>query len=167
MADRPVFLYAAIYSDIPDAEADYEAVFDLHAAGVIGTFDSAVIEKEEGKVHVHKTEKPTQHGAWTGIAVGAIAGILFPPSLLGAAVVGGTAGGVVGHLRGGLSRGDLKDLGDALDEGEAALIVIGESKIDEQIERATKRAKKVIEKQIDADADELKREVEAAGAAGS
>ena len=167
MADRPVFLYAAIYSDIPDAEADYEAVFDLHAAGVIGTFDSAVIEKEEGKVHVHKTEKPTQHGAWTGIAVGAIAGILFPPSLLGAAVVGGTAGGVVGHLRGGLSRGDLKDLGDALDEGEAALIVIGESKIDEQIERATKRAKKVIEKQIDADTDELKREVEAAGAAGS
>ena len=60
-----------------------------------------------------------------------------------------------------------RDLGEALDEGEAALIVIGESKIDEQIERATKRAKKVIEKQIDADADELKREVEAAGAAGS
>ena len=45
--------------------------------------------------------------------------------------------------------------------------MIGESKIDEQIEQATKRAKKVIEKQIDADADELKREVEAAGAAGS
>lgn len=60
-----------------------------------------------------------------------------------------------------------RDLGEALDEGEAALIVIGESKIDEQIEQATKRAKKVIEKQIDADADELKREVEAAGAAGS
>ena len=60
-----------------------------------------------------------------------------------------------------------RDLGEALDEGEAALIVIGESKIDEQIERATKRAKKVIEKQIDADADELKRQVEAAGAAGS
>ena len=60
-----------------------------------------------------------------------------------------------------------RDLGEELDEGEAALIVIGESKIDEQIEQATKRAKKVIEKQIDADADELKREVEAAGAAGS
>ena len=69
MADRPVFLYAAIYDDSADAEADYEAVFDLHAAGAIGTFDSAVIEKDEdGKVHVHKTEKPTQHGAWTGAA---------------------------------------------------------------------------------------------------
>ena len=65
--DRPVFLYAAIYDTIDDAEADYEAVFDLHAAGAIGTFDSAVIRKEEdGKVRVTKTEKPTQHGAWTG-----------------------------------------------------------------------------------------------------
>ncbi len=78
MADRPIFLYAAVYDDIATAEADYEAVFDLHAAGLVGTFDSAVIEKEDDKVHVHKTEKPTQHGAWTGIAVGAVAGILFP-----------------------------------------------------------------------------------------
>jgi uncharacterized membrane protein len=68
MADRPVFLYAAIYDEIADAEADYEAVFDLHAAGAIGTFDSAVIRKDDdGKVRVTKTEKPTQHGAWTGL----------------------------------------------------------------------------------------------------
>ena len=53
MSDRPVFLYAAVYDDVEDAEADYEAVFDLHEAGVIGTFDSAVIRKDElGKVHV-------------------------------------------------------------------------------------------------------------------
>jgi hypothetical protein len=72
MADRTVFLYAAVYDEIADAEADYEAVFDLHAAGAIGTFDSAVIRKEaDGKVRVTKTEKPTQHGAWTGAAVGA------------------------------------------------------------------------------------------------
>jgi uncharacterized membrane protein len=162
MADRPVFLYAAVYDDIGDAEGDYEAVFELHAAKAIGTFDSAVIEKENGKVHVHKTEKPTQHGAWTGIAVGAVAGILFPPSIIGTAIVGGAAGGVVGHLWRGMSRGDLKDLGEALDEGEAALIVVGESRIDEQIEKATKRASKVLQKEVDADADELKREIDEA-----
>ncbi len=163
MADKPVFLYAAVYDDVGDAEADYEAVFDLHAAGAIGTFDSAVIEKEGDKVRVHKTEKPTQHGAWTGIAVGAIAGILFPPSIIGGAIVGGAAGGVAGHLWRGMSRGDLKELGEALDEGQAAVIVVGESKIEEQIEKATKRARKLLEKQIDADADELKRELEEAG----
>jgi uncharacterized membrane protein len=67
---------------------------------------------------------------------------------------------VIGHLHKGLSRGDLKDLGEALDDGEAALIVIGESKIEEQIEKATKRARKVLEKQVDADAEEFKRELQ-------
>ena len=84
MADRPVFLYAAVYDEIADAETDYEAVFELHAAGAIGTFDSAVIRKEEdGKVRVTKTEKPTQHGAWTGAGVGALVGIIFPPAIIG------------------------------------------------------------------------------------
>jgi uncharacterized membrane protein len=162
MTDRPVFLYAAVYDNIPDAESDYDAVLDLHADKVIGTFDAAVIEKDGDKVHVHKTEKPTQHGAWTGIGVGALVGILFPPSIIGSAIVGGAAGGVTGHLWRGMSRGDLKDLGEALDEGNAALIVMGESRIGEQLEKATKRAQKVLEKQVDADAASLKKEIETA-----
>jgi uncharacterized membrane protein len=163
MADKPVFLYAAVYDEVADAEADYQAVFDLHAVGAIGTFDSAVIRKDEdGKVRVTKTEKPTQHGAWTGAAVGALVGILFPPAVIGGAIVGAGAGGLTGHLSGGMSRGDLKDLGDALDEGTAAVIVLGDSKIEEQLEKATKRANKLLEKQVDADADELRREIDAA-----
>ncbi len=163
MTDRPVFLYAAIYDDVTDAEADYEAVFDLHAMGAIGTFDSAVIRKEEdGKVRVTKTEKPTQHGAWTGAGVGALVGIVFPPAILGSAIVGASAGGLIGHLRRGISRDDLKELGEELEAGNAAVIVIGESKIEEQLEKAAARATKLIEKQIDADAEELKREIEAA-----
>ena len=139
MADKPIFLYAAIYGDIDDAEADYEAVFDLHAAGAIGTFDSAVIRKEEdGKVRVTKT------------------------AVLGAAIVGAGAGGLAGHISGGISRGDLKELGEELDAGTAAVIVFGESKLEEQLEKAMTRADKLIEKQIDADADELEREIDAA-----
>ena len=163
MADRPVFLYAATYDEIADAEADYEAVFDLHAAGAIGTFDSAVIRKDDdGKVRVTKTEKPTQHGAWSGAGVGALVGLVFPPALVGSAIVGATAGGLVGHMRKGISRGDLKHLGDELEAGSAAVIVLGESKIQEQLEQATKRANKLIEKQVDADADEFKRDIETA-----
>ena len=41
--------------------------------------------------------------------------------------------------------------------------MLGESKIEEQLEKAMKRANKLIEKQVDADAEELKRAVEAAG----
>ena len=59
-----------------------------------------------------------------------------------------------------MSRGDLKDLGEALDEGNAALIVVGESRIQEQLKRATKQARKLLEKELDADADEFRRELE-------
>ena len=168
MADRPVFLYAATYDDLNDAEADYEAVFELHDAGAIGTFDSAVIYKDdEGKVHVSKTEKPTQHGAWTGAGVGALVGLVFPPAIIASAVVGAGAGGLIGHLRGGVSRGDLKELGDELEAGNAAVIVLGESKIEEQLEKAMTRSDKLLQKQIDADADELKREIDAAAKEGA
>ncbi|MGA7435460.1 MAG: DUF1269 domain-containing protein [Solirubrobacterales bacterium] len=162
MSDRPVFLYAAIYDDSSAAEADYEAVREAHNEKLIGTFDAAVIVKsDDDKVHVTKTEKPTQHGAWGGIGVGAVVGILFPPALIASAAVGGVVGGVGAHLFKGMSRGDLKDLGEGLDEGQSAIIVIGESRIDEQIEKATKQAKKLIAKQIDADAEELKKAVNA------
>ena len=163
MADRPVFLYAAIYDDVADAEADYEAVFDLHAAGAIGTFDSAVIEKDaDGKVLSTRPRSPLSTAPGPEPASAPWSGIIFPPAIIGSAIVGAGAGGLIGHLRGGVSRDDLKDLGDELEAGSAAVIVLGESKIEEQLEKAVTRSNKLIEKQIDADADELKREIDAA-----
>ena len=71
---------ADVYGTLADAEADYDAVKDLNAVDVIGTFDAAVVTKDEdGKVKVaHRTEKPTQHGGWGGLAVGAAIGAIFP-----------------------------------------------------------------------------------------
>jgi len=163
MSDRPVFIYAAVYADRDGALADYDGLVDLHEAKLVGTYDVAVISKDaDGKVHVEKHEKPTQHGAWGGIAVGALVGVLFPPSVIGAAAVGGLVGGVGGHLRKGMSRGDAKELGDLLESGQAALIVIGESRVEEQLDKALTRAERSIEKEIDADSKEFKRELEEA-----
>ena len=163
MSDRPVFLYAATYADREDALADYDGLLELHAAKLVGTYDVALIVRDaDGKVHVSKHEKPTQHGAWGGIAVGAAIGILFPPSIIGAAAVGGVVGGIGGHLRRGISRGDAKELGELLEGGEAALIVIGESRVEEQLDKALTRAEKSLEKEIDADSKEFKRELEEA-----
>jgi uncharacterized membrane protein len=151
MADEPVFLYVARYSNEAEAREDYQLLVDLHAAGVVGTYDAAVVTKDDHKVHVHKHEKPTQHGAWTGIAVGAVVGIIFPPSIIGSAAVAGVAGGLIGHFWGGLSRSDVKALGDFLDEGEAALLVIGKSKLQHVLDRELKRATKSMEREIKAD----------------
>ncbi len=162
MSDDPVFLYVAAYASEADAREDYDVLLALHAEGVIGTYDAALITKDqEGKVHVRKHEKPTQHGAWTGIGVGAVVGILFPASVIGSAIVGGTAGGLIGHLWHGMSRGDMKDLGEALDDGQAALVIVGKSKLQEVLERELKRANKQIEKQIKADSKLLEKELQA------
>ena len=163
MSDRPVFIYAAVYGDADDAFADYESLLDLHAAKLVGTYDVALVTKDaDGKVHVKKHEKPTQHGAWGGVAVGAVIGVIFPPSVIGTAIVGGMVGGIGGHLKKGMSRGDAKELGDLLDGGQAALVVIGESRMEEQLDKALTRAEKTIEKEIDADSKAFKRDLEEA-----
>lgn len=163
MSDRPVFVYASTYASTDDAWLDYEILLELHADKLVGTYDAAVVDKDaDGKVHVHKHEKATQHGAWGGIAVGALVGVLFPPSLIGAAAVGGAVGGLGGHFRKGISRGDVKELGETLESGEAALIVIGESRIEEQLDKALTHAEKSIEKEIDADSKEFTQELQEA-----
>ncbi len=163
MSSDDVFVFVGTYPDAESAEADYEVVKDLHSAGVVGTYDAAVVNKDDdGKVHVHKHEKPTQHGAWSGLAVGALLGILFPPGILVGGAVGAAAGGLIGHLWRGMSRGDLKDLGENLDDGEAALVVIGEDKLEEVLKKELKRAVRTYEKETDADAAELRRELDKA-----
>jgi uncharacterized membrane protein len=162
MSDDQVFVYAALYADRADADADYDTLLDLHSADLVGSYDVALMYKDdEGKVHVTKHEKPTQHGAWTGAAVGALVGIIFPPSIIGATLVGAAAGGGIGHALGGMSRKDAKELGERLGEGDAALIVIGKSRIQDQLDKALTRAEKTEEREIDADGAELARELNA------
>ena len=89
MAKKNLFVFLGAYASEADARADYEVLQDLHVEGAVGTYDAAVITKDaDGKVHVNKDELPTRHGAWTGIAAGAVLGIIFPPSIIGTAAVG-------------------------------------------------------------------------------
>ena len=141
---------------------DYTAVQQLYHDGVIDTYDGAVVEKDaDGNVHVSKHEKPTQKGAWTGIAVGAVVGVLFPPSIIASAAVGGVAGGVIGHVWHGMSRSDMKDLGEELDAGTAALVVVGKSSLADKIAKATAKAQKKTEKQLNVDAKDFDKELAA------
>jgi uncharacterized membrane protein len=157
-------MYVGEYESVEDAKADLEALKELHREHVVGTYDAAVLSKnEEGKVEiVDKIEKPTQHGGWAGLAVGAAIGLIFPPSILVSGLVGAGAGALIGHLRGGMSRSDLKEIGEVLDESEAALIVVGEETIERAVDEAIKRAKKDMKKQVQADAKEIERAIDTA-----
>jgi uncharacterized membrane protein len=144
------FIYVATYPDEVTARDDYQVVKGLHAGGLVGSYDAAVITKDaSGRIHENKDETATRHGAWWGIAAGAAVGVLFPPSVLGAAAAGGVIGGVTGHLSRGMSRSRAKELGDLIDPGEAGLIVVGESRVEDAIQRAVTRAEKETTEQLD------------------
>ncbi len=95
MSDRPVFIYAATDADRAGADADYDALLELHAAKLVGTSDVALVTKDaDGKVQVEMHEKPSQHGAWAAIPVGAAVGIRAASAVIPAALVGGIIGGL-------------------------------------------------------------------------
>ena len=51
MSDNPVFVYAAVYADRADADADYDTLLDAHAAELVGSYDVALMYKDdEGKL---------------------------------------------------------------------------------------------------------------------
>ena len=58
-----IFILAATYPDEAAAQEDYQVVKDLHAGGLVGSYDAAVVTKDaKGKVHLNKDETATRHG---------------------------------------------------------------------------------------------------------
>jgi uncharacterized membrane protein len=166
--------YVGVYDSVGDAEADYQAVKELHTeAGLIDAYDAAVIERRDnGKTKiVKKHETPTRVGGVLGGGVGLATGLvvaLFPFAAVGGGLLAGTTAGgailgaVAGHAAAGMSRHDLKELGEHLDAGQAGLVVVAVSDMGAKVERAMKRAAKLQEKQLKADTDELERDAAAA-----
>jgi uncharacterized membrane protein len=177
MAIDTLIAFVGVYDDVKDAEADYKLVHELHTeANLIDAYDAAVIERrDDGKVKiVKKHETPTRVGGVLGGGIGLATGLvvaLFPFAAVGGGLLlGTTAGGailgsVAGHAAAGMSRKDLKELGEQLDEGTAGLIVVGVSDMEAKVERAMKRAEKLERKEIKADNDAIARDAEEAGAA--
>ena len=158
-----VFIYIGTYPTEAAARNDYEIVKDLHAAGAVGTYDAAVVTKDDaGKIHVNKDEMATRHGAWGGAAVGAVVGILFPPAIIGSALVGAAVGGVGGHLWRGMSRADVKEFGDVIDTGQAALVIVGESKLQQAMDKATLKAERHVAKELDVSTKDVDQAVQEA-----
>jgi uncharacterized membrane protein len=172
MAIDTFMAYVGIYPDLESAERDYQAVHDLHTeAKLIDAYDAAVVHKrEDGKVKIaHKHETPTRAGGVLGGGLGLATGLvvaLFPfaavgGGLLAATTAGGAVlGAVAGHAAAGMSRDDLKDLGEHLDAGQAGLVVVGVSDMGAKIEAAMQRAEKVKVKELKADTEEIERDAE-------
>jgi len=175
MAIDTLMAYVGVYDNVAVAEDDYQLVKDLHTeAGLIDAYDAAVIERVEGKTKiVKKHETPTRVGGVLGGGVGLATGLvvaLFPFAAVGGGLLAATTAGgaligaVAGHAAAGMSRDDLKELGEHLDTGEAGLVVVAVSDMGAKVERAMKRAEKVERKEIKADTEQIERDAKEAGA---
>src|SRR3954471_24795275 len=174
MAIDTFFAYIGVYADVEDATSDYDAVKALHVeVGLIHASAAAIVErKDDGKVKiVKKHETPTRVAGVGGGALGLATGLviaLFPAAAIGGGLLLGTAGAgaalgaIAGHAAAGMSRKDLKELGEQLDEGQAGLVVVGVSDMGAKVEAALKHAEKVEKKELKADAEAIKKDEDAA-----
>jgi uncharacterized membrane protein len=175
MAMDTFMVYVGVYSNVDAAKADYDAVHVLHTdLGLIDAYDAAVIERtEKGKVKiVKKHETPTRVGGVGGGTVGLATGLvlaLFPAAAIGGGLLAATTGtgaalgAVAGHAAAGMSRSDLKELGEQLDAGQAGLVVVAVSDMGAKIDAAMVGAEKVEQKTLAADTEELSKDADEAG----
>ena len=174
MAVDTFIAFVGVYDSAADADADYQFIKDLHTKeGLIDAYDAAVIEhRADGKVKITKKhETPTRVGGVLGGGVGLATGlvlVLFPFAAIGGGLLAVTTGGgailgaVAGHAAAGMSRKDLKELGEHLDAGQAGLVVVAVADMGAKIERAMKRARKVEARELKADTAEIEADAKSA-----
>ncbi len=155
MARRAVHLYVGLYDAREGAERDLKGLKKLHAEGLVGAYDAAVVTTDaDGAPHIDR-KKHAGHPVWAGIGIGAILTVLSPLTAIPFALLGAGTGALVGHARGSLSTKDAEDLAEALKSGEAALAVVGDAAMGPRIEQVFPEAVRRIAEVLDLDEDEL------------
>jgi hypothetical protein len=130
---KPVVLYAASYDSVSAALTDLDAIEQLHKDEMIGSYDAAVIDQENGKPHIVKRmDRP---------------GVRVIPEWFG----GGT-----------LPRKELHEAAQELTASQAGLIAVGEPTIEKAVDQALTGAAKVVKHTMDATTDEITSELQEA-----
>ena len=180
MPDMSDALYVAVasYDSVDAAQSHFSAVKAAYEGQEAShDFDAAVITKKaDGKVEVVKRyEAPVHHGAshglkW-GLAVGAVSA-LFPAVGIFAGLAAGASGGAVlgalsGHIQRGVSRDDLKELGEVLDAGEAGLVVVYTDSLADEVAGNLEGASRWLAKPANIEREELANDLRETAASSS
>jgi uncharacterized membrane protein len=149
-------LIAVAYPDAATAEEVRDVLAQSMKEHIIQLDDAVVVvRQEDGKVKLHQAISTTGAGAASGAIWGGLIGLLFLSPLLGAAI-GAAAGGATGALTDvGVDDKFLKELGEKLTTGSAALIVLVRSSTpDKVLPRISKYGGHVIQSSLSHDAEE-------------
>ncbi len=130
---KQMVVYAAAYGTVEAALADLDAIEQLHKDEIIGQYDAAVIDKEDGRPHVvRRMDRPR---------------IRVIPEWFG----GGT-----------LPRKELHEAAEQLTTDQAGLIAVGEPTIEKAFDQALTNAANVVKRTVEATTDELTSELQEA-----
>jgi uncharacterized membrane protein len=135
-------LYIAAYSDGSAAEEAWNAVRLLAADKVIEVEALALVNRDsDGKIHVKDTSHETGIGTTIGAVGGALVGLIFPPSLLATAALGGAIGAGTGAVVDRVSKRRITaDVESTLPPGGAGILVIFDEQWVDQVEQALRNA---------------------------
>ena len=155
MADQVVEVFVAAYGSESEAGEALKDFRSAERAGSIDLIDGAVIvHTQEGKVEFEETKDPSgKKWAKRGAIAGGVVGLIFPPSIIGTAVVGAAGGGVWGKVRDkGFKDEDLRAIGDSLPPGTSAIIAVAQDRMIQQLEDGLQGYDKISRHMVDADA---------------
>jgi uncharacterized membrane protein len=155
MTDNPVQIFVAAFDNETQAGQALKDFQTMDREGSIDLIDAAVVVHTlDGKVKFEETADPSgKRWAKRGAIAGGIVGLIFPPSLLAGAVVGGGAGGIWGRLRDkGFKDDDLKAIGESMEPGSSAIIAIAEDRVIEQLERGLEGYERLARHTVSAEA---------------
>jgi uncharacterized membrane protein len=154
-------LIAVAYPDKQTAETVRTRLLQLVSEHVIEIEDAVVVDRDEGgSIKLHQLHRPAAAGAAGGALWGGLIGLLFLAPLLGA-LVGAAAGGVAGSFTDvGISDPFMKELGQKLAPGGAALIVlVRKVTADKVLPEIASYGGDVIQTSLDDESEERLREV--------
>ena len=152
-------LIAIAYPDAETAEKVRTELVQATKEHLVDLQDAVVVEhRPDGKIKLNQAVSTSGAGAAGGALWGGLIGLIFLAPLLGMAV-GAATGAVAGKATDtGVNDDLLKQLGEKLEPGGAALIALGSSDApDKVLERLQAYGGHVIQTSLDSEREELLR----------
>ncbi|MBD3856555.1 MAG: DUF1269 domain-containing protein [Acidobacteria bacterium] len=123
--------------------------------GSVDIVDAAVLSRDgDGEVHVKQESLPSVK-KWSkrGAIIGGVIGVIFPPSLIGSALLGaGIGAGSAKIGKESLKSDELWDAAKDLEPGTSVFVAVVEVEWIEQIQKAAAGYSKLAEHALDSDA---------------